>query len=135
MRTLEVSFPGGKRVDTHIGDFTIATDQSVRAGGEASAPTPFNTFLASIASCAGIYALGFCQEREIDTTDMKISMSYNVNRDTKMVDQVEIKLHTPEGFPPKYEKAIIKSMNMCAVKKHMETPPEFRTITTISNPE
>lgn len=135
MRTMEVSFPGGKRVDAHIGNFTISTDQSVRAGGEASAPTPFNTFLASIATCAGIYALGFCQERDIDTTDMKISMSYNVSRETKMIDLVEIKLHTPEGFPAKYEKAIIRSMNMCAVKKHMETPPEFRTITTVSHPE
>lgn len=134
-RTMEVTFPGGKRVDAHAGSMTVHTDQPVKAGGQASAPTPFMTFLGSIATCAGIYALGFCQERDIDTEGMKITMTYNVNRETKMIDTVELKLHTPEGFPAKYEKAIIKSMNLCAVKKHMETPPEFNTITTISHPE
>ncbi|MBN2795839.1 MAG: OsmC family protein [Clostridia bacterium] len=134
MRTMEVTFPGGQRVDAHAGGLTVHTDQPVKAGGDASAPTPFMTFLGSIATCAGIYALGFCQQRDIDTTDMKITMSYNVNPETKMVDQVELKLHTPEGFPAKYENAIIKSMNLCSVKKHMEIPPEFKTVTTISHP-
>ncbi len=135
MKTLEVSFPGGKRVDAHIGDFTIATDQPEYAGGGNSAPTPFATFLASIATCAGIYALGFCQQRKIDTTDMKITMSHRVNPETRMIDQIELKLHVPEGFPARYENAIIKSMNLCAVKKHMQLPPEFNTITTVSHPE
>ena len=135
MKTLEVSFPGGKRVDAHIGDFTIATDQPEYAGGGNSAPTPFATFLASIATCAGIYALGFCQQRKIDTTGMKITMSHHANPETRMIDQIELKLHVPEGFPARYENAIIKSMNLCAVKKHMQLPPEFNTITTVSHPE
>jgi len=34
---LEVTFPGGKRVDAKIGKFTIKTDQPVWSGGEGSA--------------------------------------------------------------------------------------------------
>ncbi|MBW2050564.1 MAG: osmotically inducible protein OsmC, partial [Deltaproteobacteria bacterium] len=51
---VEVSFPGGKRVDAQIGGFTIKTDQSRDNGGDESAPEPFQLFLASIATCAGI---------------------------------------------------------------------------------
>lgn len=134
MRTLEVTFPGGKKIDANVGDFTIKTDQSEKAGGEGSAPTPFALFLASIATCAGVYAKSFCDKREIDTAGMKITLSYDVNPETKMIDDVEIKLHTPKDFPAKYEKAVIKSMNLCAVKKHMENPPNFNTVTTISHP-
>ena len=53
---IDVQFPGGKKIDAKIGDVLINTDQSVMAGGEGSAPEPFQLFLASIATCAGIYA-------------------------------------------------------------------------------
>ena len=54
-----VDFPGGARVDAHFGPYTVATDQPTMGGGTGSAPTPFAVFLASIATCAGIYVLGY----------------------------------------------------------------------------
>ena len=63
--TMTVGFPGGKRVDASYGGFEIRTDQCVDSGGEGSAPEPYDYFLASLATCAGIYVLGFCQKRDI----------------------------------------------------------------------
>jgi ribosomal protein S12 methylthiotransferase accessory factor len=37
-------------------------------------------------------------------------------------------LTVPPDFPEKYIPAIIKSMNLCYVKKHLHEPPEFETI-------
>jgi len=51
---LVISFPGGKRVDAQVGDFTLRTDQPKDHGGDGSAPEPFALFLASIGTCAGI---------------------------------------------------------------------------------
>ena len=62
---VKVSFPDGKKIDATIGEFTINTDQKKENGGDESAPEPFQLFLASIATCAGIYALNFCQARHI----------------------------------------------------------------------
>ena len=31
----------------------------------------------------------------------------------------------PGTFPEKYEKALLRSMDQCAVKKVMEDPPDF----------
>lgn len=135
MANIEVTFPGGAQVAANVGGFDILSDQPISAGGQASAPPPFAMFLASIGTCAGIYALSFCQRRDIDTSGMKISMKTDFNKESKLIENVELKLHVPDGFPEKYEKSIIRSMNMCAVKKHMENPPNFNTITTISNPE
>jgi ribosomal protein S12 methylthiotransferase accessory factor len=59
--SLEVLFPGGKRVDVKLGDHVVNKDQSVKLGGEHSAPEPFNLLLTSMAACAGIYALNFCE--------------------------------------------------------------------------
>ncbi len=54
---MTIDFPGGSRVDAHFGPFAVQTDQPP----ESSAATPFQTFLASIGTCAGIYVLGFCR--------------------------------------------------------------------------
>lgn len=124
---LEVVFPGGKRVDVQIGGFRIATDQSVKAGGEASAPEPFDLFLASMAGCAGISALSFCQTREIPTQGMDLSMVWERDPVQPLRSRVTFRLKLPEGFPDKYRDGIVRAMDLCAVKKHIQTPPEFVT--------
>ena len=61
---MAIYFPGGKRVFADFGGFTIETDQPAQGGGDDSAPAPFDLFLASIGTCAGIYALGFMAPTE-----------------------------------------------------------------------
>jgi hypothetical protein len=67
-----VSFPGGKRVDASFEGFTVETDQSEKNGGAGAAPEPFELFLASLATCAGIYVLSFCQNRNIPTDGVRL---------------------------------------------------------------
>jgi ribosomal protein S12 methylthiotransferase accessory factor len=122
---MEVFFPGGKRVDARIGDMIVQTDQSKENGGEGSAPEPFQLFLVSIATCAGIYALEFCQFREISTEGMSLSLSYEFDEKKHACERLNIDLKLPAGFPERYRKAILKSMDLCTVKRHMVHPPEF----------
>lgn len=123
--TIDVQFPGGKRVDTRIGDFLIKTDQSLKHGGDASAPEPFALFLASIASCAGIFALGFCQKRELSTEGLDLKMVCERDEKGIMITRMTLQLTLPEGFPEKYRSGIVRAMDLCTVKKHMKDAPEF----------
>ncbi len=130
MKTIvEVSFPKNKQVLANIKGFELLTDQPVSAGGENAAASPFDLFLSSLATCAGFYAVTFCQSRDIKTTGMSIELSREVNKETKLVSDIEIKLNVPEGFPEKYRKSIIRSMDQCSVKKHLDNPPRISTIT------
>ena len=60
---MEIRFPGGLEVEAVHEGFTILTDQPVAQGGAGAAPSPFDLFLASIGTCAGLYALMFCRQR------------------------------------------------------------------------
>ena len=122
---MNIKLGPGKKVDVAFKGFTIKTDQSLKNGGEASAPEPFSYFLASIGSCAGIYALSFCASRNIMTDNIKITQINNFNPDKKMIDKISFKVELPPEFPAKYHKALIKSINQCSVKKHLQDPPEF----------
>jgi ribosomal protein S12 methylthiotransferase accessory factor len=122
---VEVLFSGGKKIDAQIGEFTIRTDQSEKYGGEASAPEPFDLFLSSIACCAGIFALNFCEARKLSTQGLALKMACERDEKQKRFARMELILTLPEGFPEKYRDGMVRAINQCAVKKHIIDPPEF----------
>ncbi len=127
-----IDFPGGARVDAHFGPFTVPTDQP-SSNGTASAPTPFATFLASIGTCAGIYVLGFCQQRGINAEGVRLVQSLEVNRMTGMVSKINLDIQLPAEFPEKYKTAVIRAADQCAVKKHFEHPPQVEIQANIAS--
>jgi ribosomal protein S12 methylthiotransferase accessory factor len=131
---MTVTFPGGARVDAQFGSHTIKTDQPVRSGGDDSAPAPFTLFLASIATCAGIYVLGFCKQRGLPTDGVRLVQRLEVDPRTGMVAKVGLDIEVPPAFPEKYREALVRAASQCAVKQHLENPPAFdvRTVEAVA---
>ena len=127
---LLIDFPGGDRVDAHFGSYTVKTDQPSIAGMPQD-PTPFALFLASIGTCAGIFVLSFCNQRGLSTEGIKIVQRVNQNRGTHMVETIDLEIQIPATFPEKYREALVRSAELCAVKRHLENPPKFNTFTKV----
>jgi ribosomal protein S12 methylthiotransferase accessory factor len=123
---IEVTLAGGDRVEAQVKNDRIVTDQ------DGSAPKPFNLFLASIATCSGLYVARFCQKRKIPTDGIRIRQRSIRNPGTKMIDRIEISIELPDGFPERYLDAVKRAVAQCTVKKHMEQPPAFEVTTSIS---
>jgi putative redox protein len=130
---LTVTFPGNRKVDAAFKGFTIKTDQPQVHGGDGTAPAPFDLFLASIGTCGGIYVLDFCKNRGISLENVKIIQRMERNPKTHMVTGVTLLIVLPKDFPEKYKASLIRAVDLCAVKKHMMTPPKF-TIETVEAP-
>ncbi len=116
--------------------FIIYTDQPPKYGGDGSAPSPFDHFLASIGTCAGIYVLSFCQERKIPSEHISLvqRLEYGKTPEGKtFIEKIVIDIIVPPGFPEKYHKALIKVADKCAVKKAIMNPPVFEVSTTVKN--
>ena len=124
---MNIDFPGGARVDAHFGSFTVATDQPPAA----SAPSPFELFLASIGTCAGIYVLGFCNKRNLPVEGIRIVERVHHDPLSGMVGNIELEIQVPASFPEKYRDSLIRSAELCAVKKHLEKPPKFDITTKV----
>jgi len=119
-----IDFPGGSRVDAHFRGHTIATDQPPVN----SAPMPFEVFLASIGTCAGIYVLGFCKQRNLPTEGIRIIQS-NHAAANGMVEKIDLEIQVPPAFPTQYYDALVRSAELCKVKKTLENPPSFEVTT------
>ncbi|HPI72190.1 MAG TPA: OsmC family protein [bacterium] len=120
---VKITFPGGLQVNAEYGPFTIVTNQ------DGTAPAPFTLFLASIGTCAGIYALSFCKQRGLNPEGLEILQRTTSDPETHMITEVALEIKLPAGFPEKYRSAIVRAADQCAVKKHLLQPPKF-SITT-----
>ena len=127
-KELKVVFGDGYRIDVDYKGFLVKTDQPVRDGGEGSAPSPFDTFLASLAACAGYYALAFCRERKISTEGLGVTMTTERGEVSKMIDKITFTVDLPAGFPEKYRFAIVKAVDHCTVKAHVLRAPQFEVV-------
>jgi ribosomal protein S12 methylthiotransferase accessory factor len=125
---MDIQFPEGLRVDAIHNGFMIRTDQPVAVGGKGAAPSPFDLFLASIGTCAGFYALRFCQERGIGTEGLALSVAPERDASGKRVKKIHTEITMPAGFPEKYREALLRAVDQCLVKRHLDEPPEFEIV-------
>jgi len=129
--SMQIDFPGGMAVSARYNGFEIVTDQPSGNGGTGQHPSPFDLFLVSLGSCAGFFALRFCQQRQLSTEGMSLSIDIDRDPQSKRLDRVTIDIHLPTGFPDKYRGAIVRATDQCAVKKALLDPPEITVTTSV----
>jgi putative redox protein len=125
---MEITFPGGVAVNALCDGYLIRTDQPKTSGGEGSAPAPFDLFMASLGTCAGFYALRFCQERQLPTKGLRLTLDWERDVAGHRLSKIQLTLHLPPEFPEKYRLAVIRAVNQCSVKRTILDPPEFEVV-------
>jgi ribosomal protein S12 methylthiotransferase accessory factor len=127
---MEITFDGGKVVTAHSHGHIIRTDQPLDNGGGDTAPSPFELFMASLGTCAGIYVKSFCDNRQIPAENIKIIQTTEYNQETGLPTLVKIDIKLPSDFPEKYKASILHVAGLCKVKKSIADPPAFEITAT-----
>ncbi len=130
---MEIKFEGKKKVNAIFGNYILKTDQPFESGGDGSAPAPFDLFLASIGTCAGIYVKSFCDQRGITSDNIRIIQNAEYDHNTRLIGKIKLDIQVPADFPEKYKDAVINVANLCAVKKHLQHPPEIEVFSTVND--
>jgi putative redox protein len=128
---MEITFDGHKRITAHLNGHVIRTDQPLKGGGEDTAPSPFDLFLASIGTCAGIYVKSFCDQRGIPTDGIRIIETIENDSQKRLPGKISLDIQLPADFPEKYKNAVISAAELCAVKRAIADPPKFEVTTSI----
>jgi len=131
---IRVIFPGGRKVDAELEGrgFVVRTDQSKLSGGDESAPEPYQLFLASIATCAGVTILSFCRTRDLPTDGIELVQRQEYDESGKRLTKVKVSIKVPASFPAKYRRVLIRAADLCSVKRAIADPPEFTISVTDS---
>lgn len=128
---MEITFDGGKIVTAHTHGHSIKTDQPSDNGGTNSAPTPFDLFMASIGTCAGLYVKSFCDNRKIPTDGIRIIQTSQFDKETGLPVEIKIDIQVPSTFPEKYRPSLVYVAELCKVKKTITAQPKFEVLTSV----
>ena len=127
---MRIRFPGNRKVSAEFDGLTVLTDQPKDAGGDGAGPAPFDLFLASLGTCAGIFVLSFCQKRALSTDGLEIVQTVEWDEAKHLVTKVSLRIVLPKGFPEKYRDSLVKTAELCTVKRHLHDPPRFEITTS-----
>ncbi|MEN9800710.1 MAG: hypothetical protein RL653_4407 [Pseudomonadota bacterium] len=126
-----IQLGAGRQVLAQVEGFTVATDQPAELGGAGAFPSPYNLFLASLGTCAGVFVQGFCQKRGIPTEGISLRQKMRYGEDGVLA-AVDVEVVLPPGFPDRYRDAVTRAAEGCSVKKAIAAQPTFvvRTVGT-----
>lgn len=130
---VKVKFLDNLRLEASFDDYKVISDQPIRYKGDATAPGPFDYFLASSAMCAAYFVKAYCLARDIPTNDISIIQDNIIDPENRYKQIFKITAEIPETISEKHRKGIISSMERCSVKRVVQNLPEFKidTVNTL----
>lgn len=105
----------------------LRTDQPVDEGGDDTAPTPVELFVASLASCVAFYAGRFLDRHGVPRAGLKVVASFTMADDRPArVTAVRVQVTAPEGLPPERGPAFQAVISHCTVHNTLRRPAEVQ---------
>jgi uncharacterized OsmC-like protein len=122
MPAVTVQHVDGDRFTIGIRDHLIAVDQPVIDGGEDTAPTPTELFVASLASCVAFYARRYLARHKLQTTGLRVTTEYRMGSHPARVSDVRIGIEVDSAVPHDRREALLAVASHCTVHNTVTHP-------------
>ena len=113
----------GDRFAITVRGHTITVDQPLEAGGEDSAPTPTELFVAGLTSCVAFYARRYLARHDLEPTGLRVSASFAMGDTPNRVTDIAIQIAPPIGLPEDRYAALMAVASHCTVHNSLQQPP------------
>ena len=129
---VEVSFPSATRIQARSKDLTVEIGPPPDRGGDPSAYGPFDLLLCSLATCTGFQVLDFLRQRGLDTSGAGVRVEAQRGEESHLLESISITIEVSEGFPEKYNDAIVRAAGLCFIKQQLGHQPTVTTSVVIA---
>ena len=124
MSNITVRHVDGDRFAIETRDHVLTVDQPLAAGGDDTAPTPTELFVASLASCVAFYARRYLARHDLPTTGLRVVAAYDMAHRPARVGSVSLEITLPEGVPGDQRDRLLAVASHCTVHNSLITPPQ-----------
>jgi uncharacterized OsmC-like protein len=121
-----ISYLGGMKLLASHSGFEVICDQPEDQGGENTAMTPTQLFVASLAMCVGTYVLFFAKRHSIPVEGMKIETDYQMAKDPYRVGAIQVRVLMPAPVSDAHRTALQRTAESCVVHNAFHHPPETK---------
>ena len=123
---IDVRHAGGDRFSIDVRGHTFTVDQPVDAGGEDTAPTPTELFVASLASCVAFYARRYLVRHGLSSDGLAVSATYELGGRPARVQAIDVTITPPTELPGERRDAFLAVASHCTVHNTLEQPATVR---------
>jgi len=121
---MEVQFVAGEAYEVTVRGHRLMVDQPGDAGGQDSAPTPTELFVASLGGCVAFYAGRFLTRHGYGRDGLAVSVDYQMASDRPArVSNIHLTVRVPAGLPPQRWAALRAVVSHCTVHNSLASPP------------
>ena len=120
---LAVRHLSGDRFAIDIRGHTITVDQPVDAGGDDTAPTPTELFVAGLASCVAFYARRYLARHDLSAHGLTVAATYEVGGRPTRVTKISVRITPPADLPTDRRDAFLAVASHCTVHNTLDEPP------------
>ena len=121
---MRVEYAGGMKLIAHHRGHAVLTDQVVEQGGEDSAVTPAELFIASMATCPMVYVLAFAKRHAIPLEGLTADVDYEIVDNPRRVGRMTIKIVLPGPVSDQHRAALQRAAEQCLVHNTLLQPPQ-----------
>lgn len=101
--------------ETQLGTHRVQIDVPPSMGGQDRGPTPPEFFIASLGSCVAALVANYCNNANLDTTDLSVDVTFDKVEDPSRLTNVKVIIHLPNADVNGREKAILRVAERCPV--------------------
>jgi uncharacterized OsmC-like protein len=104
----------------------LLCDQPVHNGGDDVGLAPPEFLLASLAGCAGYYALRYLSARSIPAAGLQVRVTAEKALNPARLASFDIDITAPD-LDPEHEAGLLRAVNACLIHNTLMHPPVIRT--------
>ncbi len=124
MNRIDVRHEGGDRYRISIRGHDVMVDQPEHDGGEDTAPTPTELFVAGLAGCIAFYAGRYLRRHRLPEDGLAVVCRFELAEDRPTrVGRIRVQLQLPAGFPQERRQALQAVVEHCTVHNSLRDPP------------
>jgi Predicted redox protein, regulator of disulfide bond formation len=123
--SIHVTHQGGDRLLIETRGHQLRSDQPVEDGGDDSAPTPTELFLAGLAGCVAFYGARFLRRHGLATEGLAVTCNYAWAANPTRIGAIDLSVEAPALTADRRE-AFSRVIEHCTVHNTLLQPPQVR---------
>ena len=110
-----VTHEAGLSFAAQIREHRVITDQSIRAGGADSAPSPMELISAALGSCVALYVYQFCVSRGLRHDGMRVEVTPRHVAAPNRIGELSVGVFLPGALSPHTMEMLERVVRSCPV--------------------
>lgn len=130
---VQVTHLGNVRFSVQARNHSLLCDQPAENKGEDTGMTPPELMLASLASCAGYYAVEYLKTRGLAETGVRVTVAAEKLKGPARLGDFTIRVHCPVALSEEQTLGLTRSVEHCLIHNTLLHPPSITL--TIEQPQ